>query len=397
MAKRRPTIADVASAAGVSVGTVSNYLNGTANVRKETAHRIDTAVRSLAYRPSVVARALSQANSAHSVFDRSHSPRLVVAGYISVDYLCRLDVLPHRDDRKTAHHIEKALGGPAANVAVAAAGVGASGRYCLDVELATALGNDPDSDWALSELSQKGVHALPIRQSFNNRLSRCIVFIEENGSRTIVNEPFELSEVDLTSQLNVKPEERLCCLHIEGYHYDRMRGSIDRFHDAGWKVSMHSAGLPASSRTPDAFLDLVGQLDLAFAGDRLIREIFDIRLPTTTAIVTEIAERLSGLRRRGHLVVTLGPLGAVVLPADNAAPIQVPALPVKLVDATGAGDSFAGAFLAYWMNGDTLKSAARHAAASGSLTTTVEGAQGMISSHDDLTAALAHLGWLEAS
>ncbi|MBL8579856.1 MAG: LacI family DNA-binding transcriptional regulator [Mesorhizobium sp.] len=397
MVKRRPTIADVASAADVSVGTVSNYLNGTANVRKETAQRIDAAVRDLAYRPSVVARALSHANSAHSIHDRSHSPRLVVAGYISVDYLCRVDVLPHRDDRITAQHIEKALGGPAANVAVAAAGIGMSGRYGLDVELATALGSDPDSEWALAELSRKGVHALPIRQPFNNRLSRCIVFIEENGSRTIVNEPFELSEVDLTSQLNVKPEARSCCLHIEGYHYDRMRGSIDRFHDAGWKVSMHSAGLPASSRTPDAFLDLVSRLDLAFAGDRLIREIFDIRLPTTSALIADIATKLSDLERRGHLVITLGPLGAVVFPADNSAPIEVPALPVKLVDTTGAGDSFAGAFLAYWMNGDSLQSAAGHAAASGSLTTTVEGAQGMISSHEDLSAALAGRGWLEAS
>jgi ribokinase len=313
-----------------------------------------------------------------------------------VDYLCRVDVLPHRDDRITAHHIEKALGGPAANVAVAAAGVGASGQFRLDVELATALGDDPESDWALAELSRKGVHALPIRRPFNNRLSRCIVFIEENGSRTIVNEPFELSEVDLTSQLDLEAEERFCCLHIEGYHYDRIRGSIDRFHEAGWKVSMHSAGLPASQRNPEAFLDLVGRIDLAFAGDRLIRDIFDIRLPAA-ALVAEIAARLSRLERRGHLVVTLGALGAVVFPADNTAPIEVPALPVKLVDATGAGDSFAGTFLAYWMNGSALEHAARRAAASGSLTTTVEGAQGLIASDDDLSAALAESGWREAS
>ena len=234
----------------------------------------------------------------------------------------------------------------------------------------------------------KGVHALPIRRPFNNRLSRCIVIIEENGSRTIVNEPFELSEVDLTSRLDVKPEKRFCCLHIEGYHYDRMRGSIDRFHEAGWKVSLHPAGLPASSRTPDAFLDLVGRIDLTFAGDRLIRDIFDIRVPAP-ALVAEIGQRISGLSRRGHLIVTLGASGAVVFPADGSARIEVPALPVKLVDATGAGDSFAGAFLAYWMNGAPLETAARHAAVAGSLTTTAEGAQGLIASHGDLSAALS--------
>ena len=67
MRRRRSTIADVAGAAGVSVGTVSNYLNGTANVRASTKARIDDAVRRLTYRPSTIARALS--NTVPSVFD----------------------------------------------------------------------------------------------------------------------------------------------------------------------------------------------------------------------------------------------------------------------------------------------------------------------------------------
>ena len=40
MKKGRPTIADVAQAAGVSVGTVSNFLNGTVPVKSHTAERI---------------------------------------------------------------------------------------------------------------------------------------------------------------------------------------------------------------------------------------------------------------------------------------------------------------------------------------------------------------------
>ena len=126
MKRARPTISDVAREAGVSVGTVSNYLNGTANVRPATKLRIDGAIRRLAYRPSMFARALSTGFSSGLAGDRSAMPRLIVVGYTSVDYMCRIDVLPHRDDRVTAHHIEKGLGGPAANLAVAAAGIGAN-------------------------------------------------------------------------------------------------------------------------------------------------------------------------------------------------------------------------------------------------------------------------------
>jgi sugar/nucleoside kinase (ribokinase family) len=390
MQRKRPTISDVADAAGVSVGTVSNYLNGTANVRPATKLRIDDAVRRLAYRPSTFARSLSVSMPARAAVDSTVMPRLIVVGYISVDYMCRVDVLPHRDDRITAHYIEKGLGGPAANLAVAAAGIGANGTFGLEVELATALGLDPDSDWAIAELSAKGVHALAIRQPANSRLSRCIVFIEPNGSRTIVNEPFELSGIDLTHYFDIEKAERPSCLHIEGYHYERLSDSIERFREAGWMVSLHSAGLPTSARTPWGFRELVARLDLVFAGDALVRTIFDI--PSSVSgpeLVRAVGAQIMDMPERGHFVMTLGPLGAAVFPGDGEPAFVVSALPVHPVDATGAGDSFAGSFLAYWLNGSQLANAARYAAACASLTVTAEGAQGLTASHEDLLKALS--------
>ena len=44
--------------------------------------------------------------------------------------------------------------------------------------------------------------------------------------------------------------------------------------------------------------------------------------------------------------MTLGEFGAVVFPKSGGPQIEVPALPVDRIDATGAGDSFAGIFLA---------------------------------------------------
>lgn len=384
MERKRPTIADVARTAGVSIGTVSNFINGTAAIKDATRERIENAINALSYRPSMVARTLpGQAARRPQYLDGM--PRLLVAGYISVDYLCRVDVLPHRDDRITAQHIEKALGGPAANVAVAAAGVGAP--FALNVELATAVGDDPDSDWALQELSKKSVLALPIRRPLNNRLSRAIVIIEANGSRTIINEPFEISAVDLIGNMDVEPKAAQACLHIEGYHYERMLGSIDRFHDAGWKVSLHTTGLPASSRTPEAFLDLIRRVDLTFINDVTLREIFDLRTPMAT-MIQQAHSAFAGAKPRGDVVLTLGEFGAVVFRKSGGPQIEVPALPVERVDATGAGDAFVGVFLSFWLHGASLEEAARHAAVAGSLTTTAEGAQGHIATFAELEASL---------
>jgi LacI family transcriptional regulator len=52
------TIKDVAKVAGVSEATVSRWMNGRLTVRQETAERIESAVRSLEYAPSLVAQTL---------------------------------------------------------------------------------------------------------------------------------------------------------------------------------------------------------------------------------------------------------------------------------------------------------------------------------------------------
>jgi LacI family transcriptional regulator len=57
---RRATIADVAAASGVGVGTVSRVINGAANVREATRMRVLKAIDQLGYRPSHLAAALSR-------------------------------------------------------------------------------------------------------------------------------------------------------------------------------------------------------------------------------------------------------------------------------------------------------------------------------------------------
>ncbi len=55
---KRTTITDVASWAGVSIATVSHYLNGTKRVSSEIAERIDAAIKELNYIPNANARSL---------------------------------------------------------------------------------------------------------------------------------------------------------------------------------------------------------------------------------------------------------------------------------------------------------------------------------------------------
>ncbi|MBZ0295994.1 MAG: LacI family transcriptional regulator [Anaerolineae bacterium] len=64
---RSPTIRDVARKAGVGVGTVSRVLNNSPQVSPETRERVLEAIRSLGYRPNIVARQLSKGTRVQTV------------------------------------------------------------------------------------------------------------------------------------------------------------------------------------------------------------------------------------------------------------------------------------------------------------------------------------------
>ncbi|MFD6134980.1 LacI family DNA-binding transcriptional regulator [Isoptericola sp. NPDC060257] len=63
MRRSSPSISDVARAAGVSMGTVSNVLNGTVRVTPATRARVEAAIRELGFVRNGVARSLAAGRS----------------------------------------------------------------------------------------------------------------------------------------------------------------------------------------------------------------------------------------------------------------------------------------------------------------------------------------------
>ena len=91
-------------------------------------------------------------------------------------------------------------------------------------------------------------------------------------------------------------------------------------------------------------------------------------------------ERLALLARSlgvPDVVVTMGARGALVVP-QAAEPTHLPAPPVLAVDTTGAGDCFCGALCVALSDGAALVDAARFAVAAAALSTTAEGARGVL-------------------
>ena len=61
--KKKPTINDVARLAGVTIGTVSHVINGTATISEETTIKVEKAIKDLSYKPNSFAQSLRRQQS----------------------------------------------------------------------------------------------------------------------------------------------------------------------------------------------------------------------------------------------------------------------------------------------------------------------------------------------
>ena len=375
---------DVARRAGVSVATVSNVLNAAKPVAPETARLVEAAVAALGYRPNAIARSLIARRPRPRWPEAAHRARLLAVGYLSIDYVAAVEALPRARDRLTARAIEKRVGGPAANVAAFAAGLG--GPFALHVEVLTQIGDDADSDWALAELAARGVDASGAIRTPGARLSRCVVLVDAGGERAIVNEPLTVTGADVAAHLDRQPRPASATwVHLDGFQVARAARAMPALRRRGVRLSAHMTGLAESWRTADGLRRSRRLFEIVFLNREVARAMASAGDDEDHALVARLdalVQRPDG-PRDGAVLVTLGPGGAALL-RPGARPHLARAEPASPIDTTGAGDAFTGVFLALHLSGCDIEAALRGAVRGATLSLGALGAQGRRVSAADL-------------
>jgi len=361
--KSRATIKDVARLAQVSVGTVSRVVNGNPAVNDESRSAVFEAIKRLGYRPSSVARSLvGQTERARRGIPLPEgAPRLTTIGYVSSDHSILTDEMPAAGSRVSARLIHRSVGGPAANVAIAASRLG--GDFPVAVSLISSLGDDPESDWALAQLLECGLDVEAVERVAGGRLSRSVIIVEEGGRRTILNEPLSLPVPrirDYLTEAGTKGGRH--CLHLEGFRV----GLLDELRLTGAMrpqlITIDTTGLPAHWQTQAAFDELRRTCDFIFMSRPFARQFLGEQVQES-GLVEALAGRLGG--SGASVVLTMGAAGSALI-RPGIEPVIVPALQVETVDVTGAGDIFVGVFLAVYLNSSDAELAVRWAAAGAS-------------------------------
>ncbi|MGE5647127.1 MAG: carbohydrate kinase family protein [Acidobacteriota bacterium] len=276
--------------------------------------------------------------------------------------------------------IEQHMGGNGANTSYAAAKLGAP------VRLLSAVGLDEFGDQMLARLRSAGVDVGQVSRG-EAATPASVVVVNSAGDRALLHlvgasaaafpEPLEF-DARLAAGMSAFHLANLFALPLVRRH---AAATMRRARAAGLTTSLDT-GWDSRGRWLEDLAPCLPYTDLMFVNLDEAREL------TGQAEPAAAAARLRELGAAA-VVVKLGARGSVVFTAGGVA--AAPAFAVEAVDTTGAGDCFAGAFLAARHRGLSLEECARIANAAAALAIQKLGATGGLRSWEETVEwAAAH-------
>lgn len=294
---------------------------------------------------------------------------VVVVGSINADLGVRVARHPKPGETLLGAGGGITPGGKGANQALAASLQGA------DVTMIGAVGSDPYAAPATTLLRESGVN-LDAVDITGETTGLAVIAVADDGENTIIFVPganATVTDEQVRQHADALREAEITLLQGE----IPASGFAAATELAGGRVVVNLA--PVIDVPRDALL----KADPIMANEHeagLILEQLGVQAATE-----EPRELATALLEAGFtsVVLTLGAHGALVATPEKITDIPTPK--VQAVDTTGAGDAFAGAFVARLLAGDDMVTAARHAARVGAFTTLSAGAQ---NSYPGLAAVL---------
>lgn len=254
-------------------------------------------------------------------------------GFASVDYLCVVSHIPM--DEKT-EAIERLVqgGGAAATAIVAASHLGAKTAFMGIV------GDDPAGAEIISSLKKENVDTsyIPLKADSSSPVAFCWIE-QKSGKRSIVWSkgtamplPADAIDAGFISSLKI--------LHLDGHNMEAAIRAAEIARQNGVIVS-----LDAGSILPGIEV-LVGLSDICIASESFAHRY------TGEESVEKAVEKLF-MKGKKIAAVTRGEKGVVALKENGF--IKKDAFKVPVVDTTGAGDVFHGAFAYAYIQGWDLE------------------------------------------
>ena len=242
-------------------------------------------------------------------------------------------------------------GGSAANLAVWAQ------RCGLETHFIGKIGRDRFGQLAREDLeSESVIHHLVETEA--HKTGSVAVFVDQSGERSMVSghgADFYLIPSELPKQVILSANH----LHLTAWSFftdpprSASRTAAQIAKQQGLTISFDPASFQMIQEMGvDQFLSWTKDLDISI----LFPNYEEGRVLTGCDEPDDIVRSLAKIYSEALIILKLDADGALVF--DGQASTQIPPATNNLVDATGAGDSFAGAFLAHYLKSNSAVDAA---------------------------------------
>jgi ribokinase len=296
--------------------------------------------------------------------------RVLVAGSINTDLVVRTRRAPEAGETVTGTSFATFGGGKGANQAVATARAGGQ------VAMLGGVGDDDFGRQRLLDLEAESVAISTIVRTTSASSGVALITVEDSGQNRIAYVPgagWEVTPDDALAALDAwSPNIVLSTLELRPKTLDTLfRAAKER----GITIVCNATPEPSDGRS------LVALADVLIVNEHEAAELAGTEASGDWA---SVAQRLSQMGP-ATVILTLGSSGALVWHDGNVT--EVPTISVDVVDTTGAGDAFSGAFAALLAAGASAEEAAAKAVIAGSLAVTKAGAQPSIATRAEIDSA----------
>ncbi len=294
--------------------------------------------------------------------------RIICIGHAALDRLYRIEAFPPAPTKVRAlEHIESG-GGMAANASATIARLGGK------VELWSRIGEDDAGVKIRTGLKAYGVDARYVQMFEEGRSSTSAIIVDDAGERLIVGN----RDTNMPSGTSWLPLERIAKASAVLADVRWLEGLRAAFTQA--RADGVATILDADLGAREALGEIILLTDYAIFSEAALRDF----APNQSSEEALIRVRAMGPRHAG---VTLGARG--YLWDDGAGPKHIPGFEVDVVDTTGAGDAFHGAFTLALVEGHETSTCARYACAAAAMKCTRLGSRAGLPKRRELEAFLA--------
>ncbi len=303
---------------------------------------------------------------------------VLVIGSLNMDLVARCEQLPQRGQTVFGRDFFTAPGGKGANQAVAAARLGAR------VSMAGCVGDDQFGRDLIAGLRDASISADGIL-SVSRPTGTALITIDVDGANTIVvisgaNAGCDAALVDRALSAASAPGILLLQHEIPP---ETNAHAIRAAHAAGWFIILNPAPARPVAQDLLPLINIVAPNETEAAA--MTGQAVNSRVDALAA-----ARRLLAQGARAVLV-TLGSDGALYS-VESGVVLHCPAVAVRAVDTTAAGDAYLGALAAALADGRTIPDSLGFAGAAAGLAVTRLGAQPSLGSRDEVADFIARYG-----